>query len=253
MLAASFSITPYAAMARPVAGTRGGTIVIAVPGSPKAAKENLEAVIKLLPHACDLVCGGNSRAMHAERGVAESGKGVMDDKARVHTSYEPKKDTDHHHHHHHGHGGVKPRTTEEQRKLLSNELGGKGILSDFKLMQVTQRHRSSPYPMLSVPEATEKILVNTPELGTIALPVNEDLVGYILAEDIKAPESVPAFRASIVDGYAVICYPISILTDASFRWRRNVPCNSDFPCHCIVTEASTARKNCANYNWRANS
>ena len=59
--------------------------------------------------------------------------------------------------------------------------------------------------MLSVPEATEKILANTPQLGTTLLPVNEDLVGYILAEDIKAPESVPAFRASIVDGYAVIC------------------------------------------------
>src|ERR1700735_2951213 len=46
---------------------------------------------------------------------------------------------------------------------------------------VTQRHRSSPYPMLSVSEATEKILSNTPILSTISLPVNEDLVGYILA------------------------------------------------------------------------
>jgi gephyrin len=59
--------------------------------------------------------------------------------------------------------------------------------------------------MLSVKEATQKILTNTPVLPKISLPVNEDLVGYLLAEDIKAPESVPAFRASIVDGYAVIC------------------------------------------------
>ena len=59
--------------------------------------------------------------------------------------------------------------------------------------------------MLSVPEATDKILTNTPVLPITSLPVNESLVGYILAEDIKAPESVPAFRASIVDGYAVIC------------------------------------------------
>jgi gephyrin len=70
---------------------------------------------------------------------------------------------------------------------------------------VTQRHRSSPYPMLSVSEATEQILSNTQILSTISLPVNENLVGYILAEDVHAPESVPAFRASIVDGYAVIC------------------------------------------------
>jgi len=213
MLATSFSVTPYAAMARPVAGTRGGTIIIAVPGSPKAAKENLEAVLKLLPHACDLACGGNSRQMHSERKVAESGEGVMDDKTRIHSGYEPKKSYDHehrHHHHHHqhgrGHGGVKPRTTEEQRILLSNQLGGKGVNPETSVLTiVTQRHRSSPYPMVLVSEATQKILANTPELGTISLPVNEDLVGYVLAQDIKAAESVPAFRASIVDGYAVIC------------------------------------------------
>ena len=106
-------------MARPVAGVRGETLVIAVPGSPKAAKENVQAVIKLLPHACDLTCGGNSRAMHAERNVAETGKGVMNDQERV---------NEHSHHHGHGHGGVKPRTTEKQRALLSNQLGGKGEL-----------------------------------------------------------------------------------------------------------------------------
>jgi len=126
MLATSFSITPYAAMARPVAGVRGDTLVIAVPGSPKAAKENLLAVMKLLPHACDLACGGNSRAMHSERGVAESGKGVMSDKDRVNEGH--SHGHDHHHGHGHGHGGVKPRTTEEQRTLLSNQLGGKGNL-----------------------------------------------------------------------------------------------------------------------------
>jgi gephyrin len=103
-------------MARPIAGVTGETLVIAVPGSPKAAKENLLAVMKLLPHACDLACGGNSRAMHSERGVAESGKGVMSDKERVKEGHD----------HGHGHGGVKPRTTEEQRTLLSNQLGGKG-------------------------------------------------------------------------------------------------------------------------------
>src|SRR5579871_2102171 len=132
MLAASFKITPYAAMARPIAGVRGRTLVIAVPGSPKAAKENAEAVIKLLPHACDLACGGNSRVMHAERTVAEEGDDTMDDSKRVRASNEPKEShhhdnhQHHHHHHHHGHQGVKPHTTEEQRILLSNELGGKG-------------------------------------------------------------------------------------------------------------------------------
>jgi len=58
--------------------------------------------------------------------------------------------------------------------------------------------------MLSVNDAIQKILDNTFVLPIISLPVNEDLVGYILAEDVKASESVPAFRASIVDGYAII-------------------------------------------------
>lgn len=31
-----------------------------------------------------------------------------------------------------------------------------------------------------------------------------DAFGYVLAEDVKSPENVPAFPASIKDGYAVI-------------------------------------------------
>jgi gephyrin len=63
--------------------------------------------------------------------------------------------------------------------------------------------------MLSVKEATQEILENTPLCPIVSLPVDENLVGYVLAEDIHAPESVPAFRASIVDGYAVICTSLS--------------------------------------------
>src|ERR1700731_1722151 len=36
------------------------------------------------------------------------------------------------------------------------------------LIPVTQRHRSSPYPMLSVSEATQKVLNNTPVLSVIS-------------------------------------------------------------------------------------
>ncbi len=55
-------------MARPVAGTRKQSIVITLPGSPKGAQENLEAVIKLLPHACVQAAGAESRPLH-EGGV----------------------------------------------------------------------------------------------------------------------------------------------------------------------------------------
>jgi gephyrin len=118
-------------MARPVAGVRGQSLVVSVPGSPKGAKENVLAMMELLPHACDLAYGGDSRSMHRERGVAEKGTEVMGEKERVgHLHVHvvgvvgEKEQVGHHHHHVHG---VKPRTTEEQRKLLSNELGGKGI------------------------------------------------------------------------------------------------------------------------------
>ena len=135
MLAKSLSVTPYAAMARPIAGTRKGSIIIAVPGSPKAAKENIEAVVKLLPHACDLTCGGDSRAMHAERSVANSGGAVMDDKERTHPTYSSKHGHEHNHHSHgHDGHGVKPRTTSEERILLSNQLGAKGISSEILLI-----------------------------------------------------------------------------------------------------------------------
>jgi gephyrin len=90
MLASSLAITPFAMMARPVAGTRNQSLIVTLPGSPKGAKENLEAIIKFLPHACNQAAGGDSRAMHAggvkklekEAGVVggtgeESGRSVL--------------------------------------------------------------------------------------------------------------------------------------------------------------------------------
>jgi gephyrin len=51
-------------MARPVAGLRKQTLILTLPGSPKGAKENLEAVLKLLPHACIQAAGAESRPLH---------------------------------------------------------------------------------------------------------------------------------------------------------------------------------------------
>jgi gephyrin len=69
-------------MSRPVAGVRNKTIIITLPGSPKGAKENLEAILKLLPHACVQAAGAESRPLHAggvkklekEAGVSSSGQ-----------------------------------------------------------------------------------------------------------------------------------------------------------------------------------
>jgi gephyrin len=69
-------------MARPVAGVRNKSIIITLPGSPKAARESLEAVIALLPHACYQAAGVNTRELHAggtqrleeEAGLAPQGQ-----------------------------------------------------------------------------------------------------------------------------------------------------------------------------------
>ena len=65
MLAASLAVTPFAIMSRPVAGVRNRSLILTLPGSPSGARENLEAVVKLLPHACVQAAGADSRELHA--------------------------------------------------------------------------------------------------------------------------------------------------------------------------------------------
>jgi len=52
--------TPLAALSRGVCGTRGKSLILNLPGSPKAAIESLQAVIKIVPHALDLLEGKTS-------------------------------------------------------------------------------------------------------------------------------------------------------------------------------------------------
>lgn len=59
MRAASLAVTPMAMLSRAVAGLRGSTLVVNLPGSPKAAEENLEAVLPVLRHAVDQLHGGD--------------------------------------------------------------------------------------------------------------------------------------------------------------------------------------------------
>ncbi|POR39099.1 Gephyrin [Tolypocladium paradoxum] len=191
MLAASLSVTPFAMMSRPVAGVRNKSIVVTLPGSPKGAKENLQAIIKTLPHACLQASGANSRVLHAggvEKLEADAGIGGSQSHQHSH---------DHSHHHHHGHGsghGKLVRHTNPDAKALSND----------PQLGPTRRHRESPYPMLSVDDALSLIDEHTPDPEVVTLKVDEGIIGSVLAEAVKARENVPAFRASIVDGYAVV-------------------------------------------------
>ena len=57
MRAASLQKTPMAPLSRAQAATRGTALILNLPGSEKAAVENLSAVMHLFPHALDLLEG----------------------------------------------------------------------------------------------------------------------------------------------------------------------------------------------------
>ncbi|KAB8236944.1 bifunctional molybdopterin adenylyltransferase MobB/molybdopterin molybdotransferase MoeA family protein [Aspergillus alliaceus] len=189
MLDASLKITPFAMMSRPVAGVRNGTLMITLPGSPKGAKENLEAIVKLLPHACIQAAGANSRVLH-EEGIekleAEAGISSESD-AETKVNYLDR-----------GlrleHGGCGHSRRRGNRTAKSNDTS----------TGPSRRNRLSPYPMLSVDEALWRINHHTPDPVAVKAPVTPALTGSVIAEDVYAKEAVPAYRASTVDGYAVI-------------------------------------------------
>ena len=60
MRAASLAITPHAMLSRAVCGLRGHTLIVNLPGSPKAVRENLATLAPVLPHAVQLLQGAPS-------------------------------------------------------------------------------------------------------------------------------------------------------------------------------------------------
>jgi molybdopterin adenylyltransferase len=65
MRAESLKKTPHAMLSRAVAGIRGRTLIVNLPGSPKGAVENLQVILSVLPHAVQLLTDGpGSEASH---------------------------------------------------------------------------------------------------------------------------------------------------------------------------------------------
>ena len=59
MRAASLRVTPLAMLSRAAAGIRGSCLIVNLPGSVRAARENLEAVAGTLSHGIDMLRGGD--------------------------------------------------------------------------------------------------------------------------------------------------------------------------------------------------
>ena len=167
MLSSSLKVTPLAALSRPVCGTIGQSLIVTLPGSSKGAVENLSAILSLLPHALELNRGGQGagEAFHK----------------RIHG----------------GHGSHVCRhdpVSQDAMDYTSPAPEG-----------VAHRSRKSKYPLLSYDEALQKVMKHSLQLEPVDAPVDSSLLGYVIAEDVFAPDAIPNFRASIVDGYAVIC------------------------------------------------
>jgi molybdenum cofactor synthesis domain-containing protein len=68
----SYAQTPHAALSRAVAGVKGKTLIINLPGSPQGALQNFEIVTHLIPHMVELL---------REEPTAEKGHRFIADRA----------------------------------------------------------------------------------------------------------------------------------------------------------------------------
>ncbi len=64
MRADSLAVTPHAMLSRAVAGIRGRTLIVNLPGSPKGAVENLATILSVLPHAVELLREASEAEQH---------------------------------------------------------------------------------------------------------------------------------------------------------------------------------------------
>jgi len=67
MRAESLKKTPHAMLSREVCGTRNKTIIINLPGSPKAVRECLSVILPALPHAIEIIKGEAAECAGTEK------------------------------------------------------------------------------------------------------------------------------------------------------------------------------------------
>ncbi len=63
--AASLAKTPHGMLSRGVAGSCGATLVVNLPGSPRAVRESLAVLLPVIPHALELLAGESGETGHS--------------------------------------------------------------------------------------------------------------------------------------------------------------------------------------------
>ncbi|KAJ1776758.1 hypothetical protein LPJ77_003095 [Coemansia sp. RSA 2523] len=178
MVVGSLKITKFAALSQVCAGLCGKCVVLGVPGSTKGATENVQQVLDVLPHAVATAGANGTRHLHADEGASvenvKAGK-VKAEKVKCGCSRMDEQDTAH------------------DVQGLSNDLEA----------GVARRARKSPYPMIPVDMALQQVLENIGKPRVERVPLGQIANGQVVAEDVVAREHVPAYRASIMDGYAM--------------------------------------------------
>ena len=79
MRAASLQFTPHAMLSRAVSGIRGQTLIINLPGSPKAVREHLAVILPALPHAVELLRQGSQPVPYQHALPGEHGLSIHED------------------------------------------------------------------------------------------------------------------------------------------------------------------------------
>ena len=190
MRAESLRITPRGCLSRSAAGIRGRTLIVNLPGSEKAAKENLNAVIEALEHGMDML---------ASEGSADC--------------------AEHAHHHHHEHPPRKALPSpdawlrEAKAEACAADCGmfliHNGVVRKSARVQVREGRESAPVKGMLFSYDAEK--VEAAKAAALAMPgiqyvrvwlnegelaVGDDIMYVLIGGDIR-PRVVDALQTLV--------------------------------------------------------
>nr|XP_039255074.1 gephyrin-like isoform X1 [Styela clava] len=243
LITASLAVTRFSMLSRMKCGIRGQSFILNLPGNMKGAEECLKFVLPVVSHAIDLLKDDldEVRSTH-QRELSASNETPLRQPAldtvghHVLNVHSLSHTTDHFAHGAHGHHipdsfnqiitatdlELDDADLDSDLSLSTLESDSEAILCQMKSeskstsvekrklakdslipSKVARRDRTSPYPLVQMDEALSTVLENVVK-QPIKSVLYSDALGYVLAEDIESPESIPRFAASVKDGYAVI-------------------------------------------------